>query len=254
MTGLDYFLARYYSSAQGRFTSPDEFSGGPVDPSTGQQIQQPGPLPYADITNPQSLNKYAYVLNNPLRYTDPDGHCGPVCALVGGVIGAGINVGVTYFTKSDATVQDYEGAAASGFLTGTVAGFTGGASLLVEVGANAGAAAIGGVIDRSISSGQVKSGTVGEIARDAAIGAAGPLLKAAGGKVVKAVSGQDAEALASRAEGAKLGPRHKASLERQAEAAKANERAGERVGTGAGQIVDSNSRAKENRKKKEEER
>jgi len=23
-TGLDYFLARYYSSAQGRFTSPDE--------------------------------------------------------------------------------------------------------------------------------------------------------------------------------------------------------------------------------------
>ncbi|HEV8370417.1 MAG TPA: RHS repeat-associated core domain-containing protein [Pyrinomonadaceae bacterium] len=28
-TGLDYFLARYYSSAMGRFTSPDEFTGGP---------------------------------------------------------------------------------------------------------------------------------------------------------------------------------------------------------------------------------
>jgi RHS repeat-associated protein len=28
-TGLDYFLARYYSSTQGRFTSPDEFLGGP---------------------------------------------------------------------------------------------------------------------------------------------------------------------------------------------------------------------------------
>ncbi|MGH9931365.1 MAG: RHS repeat-associated core domain-containing protein, partial [Pyrinomonadaceae bacterium] len=28
-TGLDYFLARYYSSNQGRFTSPDEFTGGP---------------------------------------------------------------------------------------------------------------------------------------------------------------------------------------------------------------------------------
>ena len=28
-TGLDYFLARYYSSTQGRFTSPDEFKGGP---------------------------------------------------------------------------------------------------------------------------------------------------------------------------------------------------------------------------------
>jgi RHS repeat-associated protein len=28
-TGLDYFLARYYSSTLGRFTSPDEFTGGP---------------------------------------------------------------------------------------------------------------------------------------------------------------------------------------------------------------------------------
>jgi len=28
-------------------------------------------VPY--IFNPQSLNRYAYVLNNPLRYTDPDG-------------------------------------------------------------------------------------------------------------------------------------------------------------------------------------
>ena len=74
-TGLDYFLARYYSGAQGRFLSPDEFKGGAVDPFTGQQVSQPGPLPYADIANPQTLNKYAYVANNPLRYTDPDGHC-----------------------------------------------------------------------------------------------------------------------------------------------------------------------------------
>gem|GEM_PF-5972355 len=33
----------------------------------------PGPLPYADITNPQSLNKYTYTWNNPLNYVDPDG-------------------------------------------------------------------------------------------------------------------------------------------------------------------------------------
>lgn len=82
-TGLDYFDARYFSAAQGRFTSPDEFTGGAVDAFTGGQVGVPGPLPYADITNPQSLNKYAYVMNSPLRYTDPQGHCAgalaPIC-------------------------------------------------------------------------------------------------------------------------------------------------------------------------------
>ena len=73
-TNLDYFGARYYGSTMGRFLSPDEFAGGPVDVFGGDPTP-PGPLPYADITNPQSLNKYAYTYNNPLRYTDPDGHC-----------------------------------------------------------------------------------------------------------------------------------------------------------------------------------
>ncbi len=54
-TGLDYFGARYMASAQGRFTSPDPLlnSGRPWEP--------------------QSWNRYAYTLNNPLRYTDPTG-------------------------------------------------------------------------------------------------------------------------------------------------------------------------------------
>jgi len=54
-TGLDYFGARYFSSAQGRFTSPDPLlnSGHPTDP--------------------QSWNRYSYTLNNPLKYVDPDG-------------------------------------------------------------------------------------------------------------------------------------------------------------------------------------
>jgi RHS repeat-associated protein len=54
--GLDYFNARYFSAAEGRFNSPD--------------------LPFAgqDRSNPQSWNLYSYTLNNPLRYIDPTGH------------------------------------------------------------------------------------------------------------------------------------------------------------------------------------
>ena len=55
-TGLDYFINRYYSSTQGRFTSAD-----PV-PMTSQRP-----------ADPQRLNLYAYVRNNPLIYTDPNG-------------------------------------------------------------------------------------------------------------------------------------------------------------------------------------
>jgi RHS repeat-associated protein len=71
-TGLDFFLARYYSSTQGRFTSPDEFQGGPIE--LFSIAASPNPTFYADLTNPQSLNKYQYCYNNPLKYTDPDGH------------------------------------------------------------------------------------------------------------------------------------------------------------------------------------
>jgi len=53
-TGLYYYNARYYDPEIGRFLSADAM------------IPDPG--------NPQSFNRYSYVLNNPLRYTDPSGH------------------------------------------------------------------------------------------------------------------------------------------------------------------------------------
>jgi RHS repeat-associated protein len=73
-TGLDYFLARYYSSTQGRFTSPDEFIGGPGELYSFAVDASANPTFYTDLRNPQSLNKYQYSYNNPLRWVDPDGH------------------------------------------------------------------------------------------------------------------------------------------------------------------------------------
>jgi RHS repeat-associated protein len=60
-SGLDMFGARYYASTMGRFMSPD-------------WSRDPDPIPYADYENPQTLNLYQYVENNPLNATDPDGH------------------------------------------------------------------------------------------------------------------------------------------------------------------------------------
>jgi RHS repeat-associated protein len=42
------------------------------DPYIGQWIEPDSIVP--DPTNPQSLNRYSYTLNNPLRYNDPTGH------------------------------------------------------------------------------------------------------------------------------------------------------------------------------------
>ena len=52
-TGLDYAILRYYNSRLGRFMSPDLLAGG--------------------VDDPQSLNRYAYVLNDPINLIDPLG-------------------------------------------------------------------------------------------------------------------------------------------------------------------------------------
>ena len=54
--GLYWYASRAYDPAIGRFCSPD-----PIVP---------------DPSNPQALNRYGYVYNNPLKYVDPSGHTG----------------------------------------------------------------------------------------------------------------------------------------------------------------------------------
>jgi RHS repeat-associated protein len=66
-SGLDYFGARYYGNALGRFMTPDWAANATA-------------IPYADFGNPQSLNLYNYVGDNPLAHYDTDGHCWPISA------------------------------------------------------------------------------------------------------------------------------------------------------------------------------
>ncbi|MDH3492013.1 MAG: hypothetical protein OEM82_00560 [Acidobacteriota bacterium] len=67
-SGLDFAQMRYYDSAMGRYTS--------VDPLNAS----------ANLRNPQTFNRYSYVLNSPYKFVDPlglisqsTGACGQFC-------------------------------------------------------------------------------------------------------------------------------------------------------------------------------
>jgi len=62
--GLYDYRARYYAPAPGRFIQPDTI------------VPEPG--------NPQALNRYAYGLDNPLRYNGLNEHRLSACRLEGG--------------------------------------------------------------------------------------------------------------------------------------------------------------------------
>jgi RHS repeat-associated protein len=75
---------RIYDPVLGRFLSPDNY------------IQAPG--------NPQNYNRYSYTLNNPLKYTDPDGEF--VIAAV--IIGAAISGTVGYIGGRNAGLRGWD--------------------------------------------------------------------------------------------------------------------------------------------------
>jgi RHS repeat-associated protein len=87
--GLMYYGARYYLPGLSRFASADT-----IVPGAG---------------NPQALNRFSYALNNPIKYTDPSGHCVVICtaiigAAIGGIVGA---IGYTAYTATTGQAFDY---------------------------------------------------------------------------------------------------------------------------------------------------
>jgi RHS repeat-associated protein len=111
--GLYDYNARFYDPALGRFLQPD-----PIVPEPG---------------NPQALNRYAYVYNNPLRYTDPSGHVPVILVMmgIGAVSGALINYGVQVaanISQNGLTVQAFTHVNLASIGASALAGAVGGAT------------------------------------------------------------------------------------------------------------------------------
>jgi RHS repeat-associated protein len=122
-TGLDYFGARYFSVAQGRFTTPDPNSAG------------------ASLFDPQSWNAYSYMNNRPLAYVDPDGDIPlpVITGLGGGIIGGGVSAYAEYKAQQRLAPGERQ---PNKIWTAFGGGFVGGAL----AGATLGGLAAGGVV------------------------------------------------------------------------------------------------------------
>jgi RHS repeat-associated protein len=141
------------------------------DPVTGRFITADTVVP--DWTNPQSLNRYAYCMNNPLRYVDPSGHFwGAFFAAIvwGALIGAAVGGFVAAAQGGDVVQGIIQGAT-----TGAISGaffYAAGAACAVEaaraaegaaltamkVAIHAQAGAMAGAINASITGGNAEEG------------------------------------------------------------------------------------------------
>jgi len=132
-TGLNYYGARYYDPHLQHFTQPDDIIPNPYDP--------------------QSLNRYSYVENNPIKYTDPTGHfledaCIIECtALYLSVVASAPDTEVdTQFLAQDAS--DFLAAPSVG--KGVAVGLSALSVVAPDVSIGKGSKGIGQVIDKGI--------------------------------------------------------------------------------------------------------
>lgn len=119
--GVINMNGRMYDPVLGCFFSPDPF------------VQMPE---YS-----QNFNRYAYCLNNPLRYTDPDGEW--IHIAIGAVIGGVINLGIKAYNGQIHSWGDGFAAFGIGAAAGAIGAATGGAVFAAVGGASGG---VGGVL------------------------------------------------------------------------------------------------------------
>jgi RHS repeat-associated protein len=151
-TGLYFYNARYYDPVLARFISPDS-----VVP---------------DLGNPQAFNRYSYVYNNPLIYTDPTGHC-PVCFIAAGIVMGALSAGVQSDWNMEAMI-----------VGGAIGGISGGAGAAVSSAVGGGiiggfyGGMAGGMVGGGIYSAYYGGNVIEGMGMGAAFGAAGGMLTA----------------------------------------------------------------------------
>ena len=168
-TGLYYYGARYYDTRLGRFITPDTI------------VQAP--------TDPQTLNRYSYCRNNPLKYTDPSGEFfGFIAAIVKAIVTVVVKAVTTVATTvahgaTTAASATTAFASAHPVIAGaTLGSATGGITAHLKRGDVGKGILFGGIIGgitggilgpKGISFGSLKSPIAINAARGALIGASG---------------------------------------------------------------------------------
>ncbi|MGH9719988.1 MAG: RHS repeat-associated core domain-containing protein [Bryobacteraceae bacterium] len=170
-TGHDYFGARYFAGAQGRFPNPDE--------------------PFADqnFSFPQSWSLYAYGRNNPLRFVDLDGR---KCVTLDngskgddGQPGAARGADAQLDTSQQVNVHDFE--SPSPWLLAVATGAQRAERPVNAIGIAAGVVLTGGAI--GVGVGAIGGGGLISLNIGAArVAALSPLLPAAGDKMSQIIS------------------------------------------------------------------
>ena len=117
-SNLEYFGSRYYNPELRIFVEPDSI------------------IP--NVYNPQSLNRYSYVLNNPYKYVDEEGDVAFLAPMliggaIGGIGGALISTGYQLATTGTVNLADVGRSAVFGAVTGGITGATFGAGSGVAV-------------------------------------------------------------------------------------------------------------------------